>query len=127
MKKLALSLIAFVFIITGAKAQSGKGISLSVGPEFSIPFNTNSYYYGHVRDYYQDGIGGSAKIDIPLTSALHLTGSAGFVDYPTNQHYLYLPLYLNINSAGPAAAVQPPPSKFVTLKAGLQYYYSKYL
>jgi hypothetical protein len=124
MKKTLLSLLAFLFVITFANAQSGNKISYSIGPEFTIPFNTNSYYYGSARDEYQDGIGGSAKIEAPITTTLHFTGSAGFIDYPTNAHYL---LFLPVSSGGQSESVKPPPFKFIPVKAGLQYYYDQYL
>lgn len=123
MKKTLLAALAFLFIITIAKAQSGNKISYSIGPEFAIPFNTTSYDYGSARDYYQDGIGGSAKIEAPITVDLHFTGSAGYVDYPSNEHLLYLP----VSSGGPSEGVQPPPYKFIPVKAGLRYYYGQYL
>jgi hypothetical protein len=124
MKKTLLSLLAFLFVITFANAQTGNKISYSIGPEFTIPFNTTSYYYGSVRDEYQDGFGVSAKIETPITVTLHFTGSAGFVDYHTNAHYLY---FNPVSSGGSSSAVQAPPFKFIPVKAGLQYYYDQYL
>jgi hypothetical protein len=122
MKKTLLSLLAFLFVITLAKAQTANKTSYSIGPEFAIPFNTTSNS-GLARDYYQDGIGGSVKIEAPITVTLHFTGSAGFVDYPTNAHYLY---YLPVAYGSPSVGVQPPPFKFIPVKAGLQYYYDQY-
>jgi hypothetical protein len=124
MKKTLLSAIAFLLVITFAQAQSGNKISYSIGPEFAIPFNTTSYYYGLARDKYQDGLGGSAKIEAPITTALHFTGSVGFVDYPTNSHYLY---FNPLSSGGSGEETQPPPFKFIPVKAGLNYYYDQYL
>jgi len=124
MKKTLLSILAFLFVITFAKAQSGNKISYSIGPELAIPFNTTSNTYGLARDEYQDGIGGSVKIEAPITVDLHFTGSAGLVDYATNAHYLY---FLPVSSGGQSEGVQPPPFKFIPVKAGLQYYYGQYL
>ncbi|MFI5161617.1 MAG: hypothetical protein ACHQHN_10095 [Sphingobacteriales bacterium] len=124
MKKTLLSVLAFLFAITVTKAQTGNKISYSIGPEFAVPLNTTSSTSGLVRDYYQDGLGGSAKIEAPITTTLHFTGSAGFVDYPTNTHYLY---YLPVSYGSPSEGVQPPPFKFIPIKAGLQYYYDQYL
>ncbi len=124
MRKTLLSIFACLFVITFAKAQAGNKISYSLGPELAIPFNTTSSTTGSARDYYQDGIGGSAKIEVSITVTLHFTGSAGFVDYPTNAHYLYfLPVAYGTQSVG----TQPPPFKFIPVKAGLQYYYDQYL
>jgi hypothetical protein len=122
MKKIYLPVIAFLFLISFANAQSGNRIALSFGPDLGIPFNTTSNTYGLVRDYYQDGLGASVKAEVPVSLSLHFTGSAGFVYYHTNSHYLVLPLPLG----GSNASVQPPPYKFIPLKAGLQYYYAKY-
>lgn len=122
MKKTLLSLV-FLFIITFANAQSGNKTSYSIGPELAIPFNTTSNS-GLARDYYQDGLGGSVKIEAPITATLHFTGSAGYVDYPTNAHYLYI---LPLAYGGSSADMQPPPFKFIPVKAGLQYYYDQYL
>src|SRR5579872_4994808 len=108
MKKTLLSVLAFLLITLFANAQTGNKISYSIGPEFTVPFNTTSYYYWSARDEYQDGIGGSAKIEAPITVTVHFTGSAGFVDYPTNAHYLY---YLPVSSGGQSEGTQPPPFK----------------
>ncbi|MGZ3763846.1 MAG: hypothetical protein ACXVB0_16325 [Mucilaginibacter sp.] len=121
---LVLFLISFF-----AKAQSGNKISISIGPELGIPLNTNNSSYGNVRYFYQDGNGGSVKVEWPVTSALHLTGAAGFAYYPTNAHYLYV---YPVAAASPFASTngvlpQPPPYKFIPVKAGLQYYYDKCL
>jgi len=128
MKKTLLSVLAFLFVITFAKAQSGNKISYSIGPEFVIPLNTTSSTAGLARDYYQNGFGGSIKIEAPVTLTLHFTGSAGYVDYPTNAHYLYaLPAESPTPGFPMGGGAQPPSFKFVPVKAGLQYYYDQYL
>ena len=130
MKKTLLTVLAFLFVITFAKAQSGNKISYSIGPEFAIPLNTTSPTYGLARDYYLDGFGGSVKVEVPVTVDLHFTGSAGFVSYSsTNAPYVYSVLFLNVNGSytAPSERGQPPPFKFIPVKAGLQYYYGQYL
>ena len=129
MKKTLLAVLAFLFAITFAKAQSGNKISYSIGPEFAIPVNTTSNTYGLVRNSYQDGFGVNVKIEVPVTVDLHFTGSAGYVNYSsTNVPYSYYALFLNVNgsSTAPSEGGQPPPFKFIPVKAGLQYYYGQY-
>lgn len=129
MKKNILPVLAFLLISAIARAQSGDKITLSLGPELGIPFNTNSYNYGHIRDFYKDGIGGSLKIELPVTKLLHFTASAGYISYP-NVYYLAL----TATEEAPAGYVYPAdqlsnnkPYNFIPVKAGLQYYYSRYL
>jgi hypothetical protein len=122
-----LLILMLVFICTITHAQSGKGISLSIGPEFSIPLNTTTYNYGSTRDYYQDGIGGNIKVELPITSTLHFTGSAGFIDYPSELKFLATPdVAPGPNGIDYSSNGGLPPYQFIPIKAGLQYYYAKY-
>lgn len=125
MKKIYLSLFAFILIGVLAKAQSGKNISFSIGPEFDIPLPTTTANYGAIRDYYKDGIGGIIKAELPLNSTLHFTGSAGYVYYPTNTHYVYSLEYPPVGMSG-FPNKQPPSYYFVPVKIGLRYYYDKF-
>src|SRR5579862_9933375 len=124
MRKSLLTLSIFFSLVVAANAQSGKGISLSLGPELDIPFNTTTYDYGNVRDTYQDGVGFVLKAELPISRTVFFTGSAGFAWYPSNTHF-------NLEVPGPngsgAYNFTVPPYKFVPLKAGLQYYFVKYL
>ena len=129
MKRNILPVLAFLLISVIARAQSGDKITLSLGPELSIPFNTNSYNYGHIRDFYKDGFGGNLKLELPATPALHFTATAGYVSYAAVRY-----LYLDATAAPPNGYVYPAdqsinnkPYQFIPLKAGLQYYYSQYL
>jgi hypothetical protein len=80
----------------------------------------------HTRDIYQDGLGGNIRAELPITVGLHLTASVGYVVYHSNVKYFYLtPWQGTINSS--SAPAGPPPYKYIPLKAGLRYYYSKYL
>jgi hypothetical protein len=111
---------------TLVKAQSGNKMSISIGPDVGIPFNTEHTYQVHTRDIYQDGLGGTMRAELPITAALHLTASVGYVVYHSNVKYFYLtPWQGTINSS--SAPAGPPPYKYIPLKAGLRYYYSKYL
>jgi hypothetical protein len=129
MKKNILPVLALLLISALARAQSGNKVTLSLGPELGIPFNTNTYNYGHIRDYYKDGMGGSLRIELPVTTSLHFTASAGYISYP-NIRYLVLAQ----TAAAPAGYVYPAdqlnnntPFNFIPVKAGLRYYYSRYL
>jgi len=125
MKKL-LNLFFLVLIAGTANAQSGNKLSLIAEGQLAIPFNTGATDYGQTRMYYQDGVGGDIKVELPLTVSLHVTGSAGYAWYATNEHYYYL------TTNDPAASYQsfgnatPPSYHFLPLKAGLKYYLLKY-
>ncbi|MDB5141722.1 MAG: hypothetical protein JWQ66_435 [Mucilaginibacter sp.] len=129
MKKNILPVLAFLLISAFARAQSGDKITLSLGLELGIPFNTSTYNYGDIRGYYKDGIGGSLRIELPVTKSLHFTASAGYISYP-NVYYLAL----TATETAPAGYVYPSDQlisntsyRFIPVKAGLQYYYSGYL
>jgi hypothetical protein len=129
MKKNILPILALLLTSTIARAQSGDKTTLSLGAELGIPFNTNNYYYGYTRGYYKDGFGSSLKIEIPVITSLHFTASAGYVSYPSVRY-----LALTATEALPAGYVYPAdqlnsntPYKFIPVKAGLQYYYARYL
>ncbi|HTE01202.1 MAG TPA: hypothetical protein VK668_18075 [Mucilaginibacter sp.] len=126
MKKNILPVIALVLMSVFARAQSAGKTSISFGPELSIPFNTASGDYGSMKDYYQHGLGGNFKIELPLTTALFFIGSAGYVYYATNTHYYYS-ADIAASSPIPMGSPEPPPYKFIPVKAGLQYYYTKCL
>ncbi len=124
MKKTLLSAFAFLLVITFAKAQSGNKASISIGPDFGIPINTTSYIYGESKDFYSNGFGISFKVETPITSSLHFTGSIGYVRYVSNVHYAN-PL-TDSSFPGSASIVQAPAYEYVPIKVGLQYYYDKY-
>jgi hypothetical protein len=130
MRKNILPVLAFLLVSVFARAQSGNKITLSLGPELGIPFNTSTYNYGNIRGYYyKDGIGGSLKIELPVTKSLHVIASAGYISYPSVHYFA-----LTSTAEAPAGYVYPAdqlisntPYNFIPVKAGLQYYYSRYL
>ena len=131
MKKSILLLPTLILISLFAKAQSGDKVAISLGPEFNIPFNTGTTPYGKTTDYYKDGYGGSIKIEVPIVHSLHFTGSAGFLYY---RSAYYFSLFYFDNMLAPTAAyneqgnkIYSAAYKYIPLKAGLQYYYSKCL
>lgn len=124
MQKNTLFFLALLLANLVTNAQSGNKIALSLGPEFAIPINTNSYNYGKIRNYYQDGAGGGFRAEFPLTSTLHFIASAGFLDYPSKAQLIVpdmtlYPTYIYHQKQSPY--------QFIPLKAGLQYYFAKYL
>jgi hypothetical protein len=120
-------LLVFFLMLSAAcaRAQAGKSISLAIDANFNIPFNTGLHYYGESRDYYQDGIGGALKIEVPIIPELHFTGSAGFLYYKSYEHF-YLDMTANYPGYTPPTYPKPVPYTFVPVKAGLRYYYVKY-
>jgi hypothetical protein len=125
MKKNTLLFLALLLANLVTRAQSGNKITLSLGPEFTIPINTNSYDYGKIRDFYKDGIGGSFRAEFPLTSTLHFIASAGFLDYASNAQLIVpditlYPTYIYNQK-------QSTHYQFIPVKAGLQYYFAKCL
>lgn len=128
MKKIISSAILLCLISSFAHAQSGNKVSLSLGPEFNFPFNSTETYYGKTRQYYKDGIGGVLKAELPVLSALHLTVSAGYMHYAANNYYLmYNQMAPYTDYAFSATAPKQPTYLFLPVKAGLQYYYLKYM
>jgi len=129
MKRKLLTVLALIFISALVRAQSGNKIAISLGPELDIPFNTANANGQSIKDTYKDGIGGSLKIELPITAALHFTGSAGYIYYRSDHRYIF-PNYDPY--PGPSGVANnnitiAPPYKFIPLKAGLQYYFVKYL
>ena len=126
MKK-AFAIMLLTLATATAKAQVGKGISLSVGPEFNIPLNTTSYNYGDLRNYYDDGLSGTIRLEVPVTNNLHFELSAGFAWYANAQKYLIVPA----NSTVPEPAIYnhvflTDPYEYIPLKGGLRYYFARY-
>lgn len=98
MKKL-LPLL-FVLMYTMARGQAvTTTTAFSAGLELGIP--TNSIY--------NIGFGGSGKVEVPLTTALSLSATAGFTNFYRKS------ALIGSNKSQPA-------SSYVTLKAGLKYY-----
>jgi hypothetical protein len=128
MKKGSILIFLLFLTILSVRAQSGNKTTVSFGTELGIPFNTGTHDYLKTRDFYQDGISGILKLEVPITSSLHFIASGGYSYFHTNVHLFYIdmmayyPGYTS-NSNPPS----PPSYKFIPLKGGLQYYYSKYM
>jgi len=110
MKKILLIIVA-VFLLTGAYAQSNSpaaGPKLSVGLDFGLPL-------GDLGRIYTIGFGGSGKAELPLSSNLNFTFTAGYITYyyesPIKK---ILEAYKSDTYAG-----------FVPVKAGGKYFFSK--
>jgi len=125
MKKIILSISLLILIATSVQAQSGNNISLSLGPELNFPFNAGTNDYGSTRNYYQNGLGGTLKTELPVSSSVHITVSIGYIHYFTNQYYVIVPAYYPGYVSNDD--LKAPPFLFMPVKTGLQYYYSKYM
>jgi hypothetical protein len=132
MRKTVLPVFALVLINVFAKAQQTGKLSLSFGPEIDIPLKTTSpdgYYISN--NYYKAGYSGSLKAEWALLPSLHITGSAGYVSYGAKYQSVVVPNYYNTYPgpflSGGAFQTGGVPYKFIPLKAGLQYYFVKYL
>ncbi len=124
MKKL-LNLFFLVLTAGITNAQTGSKLSLIAEGQFAIPFNTGTTDYGQTRMYYQDGVGGDIKAELPLTASLHVTGSAGYAWFATNQYPVYL-MAASDSYFPTGSGATPPGYHFLPLKAGLKYYLLKY-
>jgi len=128
MKKTLLIFLILLTACVTVKAQSGSKISLSLGPELAIPFNIGEHNYSKTKDFFKNGAGVSLKIELPVTASLHFTGSAGYAWYGTKVYYVYMPAASPSTDYIPMGDGSAPPSyHFLPIKAGLQYYYAKYL
>ncbi|GAB3919115.1 hypothetical protein [Mucilaginibacter boryungensis] len=98
MKKLFLLLVLLSGAVINASAQENSRTAFSIGPEMNLPSNS----------VYTFGYGGSAKIELPIVNRVGLSLTGGY----TEMHY----------KSGLIGAFGPqPPSKFIPLKAGIQY------
>jgi len=91
MRKIILCLLlttTLILIKQTSKAQTGSGISLSAGPEVGLP------PFGDTKNQ-DNGIfeldaGLNIKFELPIFPALHLTITAGYLDYDDNQLTTFL-------------------------------------
>lgn len=126
MRKL-IFLTLFLIVTIMAKAQSGKGLSLSVGPDFNIPLNTTNYDYGDLRNYFDDGLSGVIKLEVPVSNSVHFVLSGGFAWYANARKYLIVPLNSTVYEPGGYNHLFPTkPYEYIPLKGGLRYYIARY-
>lgn len=88
MKKISIAIIGLLTTLstvtnaqetgttTGSKTVAQRGLSLSIGPEFVFPIGTF-----RSESKYKFGIGGSAKLVLPLSSNFDGTISAGYIGF----------------------------------------------
>ena len=88
MKRISVLLIGFIAVattstfaqettpVTPVKTAAQRGLSLSVGPEFVVPIGTL-----RSQQKYKFGIGGSAKLVLPLSSNWDGTISVGYIGF----------------------------------------------
>ena len=117
MKKTFLCFLLISFwAITIVKAQSANKSAFSLGTDVGFPFKN-----------YQANIDFSAKAELPLSSNLKLSFSAGYsVLIPSNKIYLTTPVTSTAICDACTIANGPsePAYHFIPVKAGLRYYYS---
>ena len=91
MRKILVCLIltiAFTAVKQLAKAQAGSKISLSAGPEVGLsPFGDTKNQDNNI---FQLDAGLNIKLELPIFPALHLTITAGYLDYEDNRLTTFL-------------------------------------
>jgi hypothetical protein len=114
-----------VFCLIGlfAKAQDSQKPSISIGPDFGIPFNTTNNYVS-TRNVYNDGIGVTAKLELPILAGLKFTFTAGYVSYQSKAILSYTPNTPNAETfPGMNYVNEKVYYNFIPVKAGLRYYF----
>src|SRR4051812_24146557 len=80
MKKIRLAMIGVCAMMAvssfAQESPAARGLQLSIGPEAVLPIGSF-----HNDSHYKFGGGGSAKLAIPVASALDLTVSAGYIAF----------------------------------------------
>lgn len=94
MKKIQLTLFAFcLFFAANTFAQDNpaarKGLFLSIGPEGAIPVGT-------FRNTWKFGVGGSAKLGIPVSDHSDFTINAGYIAFSKKSLNSITPATLNL-------------------------------
>jgi opacity protein-like surface antigen len=98
---------AFSTVSAQRKSQTATPIKFSVGLELGAPT-------GVYKNTYNAGLGGSGKIEIPATTQLFITATAGFTSF-----------YYKENQKNALKALGLPTTQgFVPLKVGGKYYFS---
>jgi opacity protein-like surface antigen len=106
-KLLLLTAITGILAFSSASAQVRKdpamsGPKLGVGVEFGLPV-------GNFGDVYNLGVGGSLVYQAPIAPSLNFTGSAGYINFSTEDN----PLGIKINSG------------YIPVKAGVRYFFAE--
>lgn len=110
MKKVLMTIVAAV-LLTGAYAQSNLsagGPKLSVGLDFGVPL-------GDLGKSHTVGFGGSGKVELPLSSNLNFTLTAGYITY-----YFDSRIKQGLKTFGLDTY-----AGYVPIKAGGKYFFSK--
>lgn len=111
-KKLLLMVVviaatAFSTVSAQRKKQTTTPVKFSVGLELAAPT-------GDYKNIYDVGLGGSGKIEIPATTQLFITATAGFTSFYYKE---------NLRNALKVLGL-PTTQGFVPLKVGGKYYFS---
>ena len=116
-------MMLFCAASTLVKAQSGNKISIGLGPESGIPFNAKHESVIGTNDY-KTAYGGSLKAELPVNSQLHVTFSGGYTAFKT---IFTLAPNVQLDYANSTIPNSKFTYKYIPLKAGLRYYFIKYL
>ena len=95
-----------IVLATSAFAQetpAKRGLSVSIGPELAIPL-------GDFRDFYKVGLGGSAKLNLPIATNIDVSLSAGYMAFSSKGLGMIDSIQINKNSY-----------TFVPFKGGLRF------
>ena len=78
MKKIKFLLVGLSVVLASStfaqQTPARRGLSISIGPEAAFPVGT-------FRDAYKVGLGGSAKLNIPVADYIDLSISAGYIGF----------------------------------------------
>jgi hypothetical protein len=102
--------ILFTAIKQTSKAQTGSGISISAGPEMG--FQTDIH---NPNSEFELDAGVTIKLEVPILSGLHLTLTAGYLNYENNRLTTFL--------GGDVITIY----NYFPVKGGLRYYLPKSL
>jgi len=88
MKRIGILLAGFLIVFTAStdaqETPARRGLSLSIGPEVAVPLGTfrNGYTVtGGSTSGYKLGVGGSAKLNIPVSTNVDVSLSAGYLAF----------------------------------------------
>jgi len=86
-----------------SESPARRGLSLSIGPEVAFPLGT-------FKDFYKLGLGGSAKLNIPVANNIDLSVSAGYMAFSSKGLGMIDSVTINKNSYS-----------FIPFKAGVRF------
>lgn len=111
MKKILLvAVFAVAALTTSAQTESKGRKRFSIGLEAGLPV-------GDAGDLYSFGIGGTAKVEVPVSSKAFASVSAGYTSLSIEKDFK--------NAFKSLTGIELEPQGFVPVKAGLKYFFGK--